>query len=325
MEPKQFQLEGQSLSEIADRVRALYGPDARIVSAERVTVGGVKGFFAKQHYEVTVEESAPTDDAPDGAHGIGDTDLTRRLGIAALLDDADDAEARIQSIPGASVVPDARVSTSSADFAAIMDSLTAATGLGIEMDVDATFRPQASVPVPSVRQPGGAVPTILTGAGDLIVIAGVNDDALSVARSMAATCNGLVRRAGTLSADAAGTVTDRRGALEARAAGVESEAAVFVAWGLPARSQGQRHERIATSIGDLAPDQAWVVVDATRKPADTAGWVTALTSAVQIDALAAIRVAETQSPDTVRLLDIPLGWIDDGPATPAGLGPLPVS
>ena len=322
MEPKQFQLEGQSLSEIADRVRAIYGPDARIISAERVTVGGVKGFFAKQHYEVTVEECAPTD-APDGAHGIGDTDLSRRLGIAALLDDADDAEARIHVISGASAMLDSRVSTSSADFAAIMDGLTAATGLGIEMDVDAVFRPQP--PELSSSQSGGAVPHLLAGAGDLIIIAGVNDDALSVARSMAATCNGLVRCAGTLNADAVGTVTDRRGALEARAAGVESDAAVFVAWGLPVLPRGRRHDRLVTTIGDLGPDQAWVVVDASRKPADTAAWVTVLSSAIQIDALAVVRVAETQSPETVRLLDIPIGWIDDGPATPAGLGLLRVS
>ena len=319
MEPKQFQLEGQSLSEIADRVRTLYGPDARIVSAERVTVGGVKGFFSKQHYEVTVEESAPTDGS-DGAHGIGDTDLTRRLGIAALLDDADDAEALIQEIPSVPGLPDSRLSTSSADFAAIMDNLTTATGLGVELDVDAAFRPQSPAPAPPL--PGGLAPLILTGTGDLILIAGMNDDALSVATAMAATCNGLVKRAGLLSTDSVGSgisVADRRGALAARAAGVENGAAVFIAWGLPALPIGSDRDTFATAVGDLAPDQAWVAVDAGRKPADTAVWVAELAAAVHLDALAAVGVRATQSPETIRLLDVPVGWIDDRPATHASL------
>ncbi|MFT2816606.1 hypothetical protein [Leifsonia sp. A12D58] len=321
MEPKQFQLEGQSLSEIADRVRTLYGPDARIVSAERVTVGGVKGFFSKQHYEVTVEESAPTD-APGGAHGIGDTDLTRRLGIAALLDDADDAEALIQEIPSAQGMPDSRLSTSSADFAAIMDNLTTATGLGVELDVDAAFRSQTPVPAPVQQLSGGHAPLILTGAGDLILIAGMNDDALSVATAMAATCNGLVKRAGVLGTDSVGSgvsLSDRRGALAARAAGVENDAAVFVAWGLPALPIGSGRDGFALAAGDLGADQAWVAVDAGRKPADTAVWVAALAAAVRLDALAAVGVTATQSPETIRLLGVPVGWVDDGPATHASL------
>ncbi|HVC72032.1 MAG TPA: hypothetical protein VNC61_17395, partial [Acidimicrobiales bacterium] len=46
-----------------DRIRRELGPDAKINGAERVRVGGVLGFFAKEHYRVVVE--AP-DVEPDG-------------------------------------------------------------------------------------------------------------------------------------------------------------------------------------------------------------------------------------------------------------------
>ncbi len=37
------------------RVREEMGPDATIVRAERVRTGGIAGFFAREHYELTVE------------------------------------------------------------------------------------------------------------------------------------------------------------------------------------------------------------------------------------------------------------------------------
>ena len=43
------------MPELRERVRAEHGHDARIVHAEQITVGGIRGYFAKRHVEVTVE------------------------------------------------------------------------------------------------------------------------------------------------------------------------------------------------------------------------------------------------------------------------------
>lgn len=59
-----FQLEGASLESIHARAVAEYGRTARIVSAERVTTGGIGRFLAKEHYEAIIE--VPDDHAPDG-------------------------------------------------------------------------------------------------------------------------------------------------------------------------------------------------------------------------------------------------------------------
>ena len=48
-------LEGTDIRALLQQVRDEYGPDARIVHAERIRSGGVGGFFAKQRFEVAVE------------------------------------------------------------------------------------------------------------------------------------------------------------------------------------------------------------------------------------------------------------------------------
>ncbi|MFL4473858.1 hypothetical protein ACIPVK_07670 [Paeniglutamicibacter sp. MACA_103] len=59
-----FQLEGANLVEIHERAIAEFGRHARIVSAERVTVGGIGGFLAKTHLEAIIE--VPDEHAPHG-------------------------------------------------------------------------------------------------------------------------------------------------------------------------------------------------------------------------------------------------------------------
>jgi len=48
-------VEGPDIESLLVRVRDEYGANARIISAERVRVGGFAGFFARQRYEVSVE------------------------------------------------------------------------------------------------------------------------------------------------------------------------------------------------------------------------------------------------------------------------------
>ena len=67
MEPRLIKLSGSSLEELRSRVLAEHGEHARLLEANRVTVGGVGGFLARRHYEVTVQLPPPP--APLSAPG----------------------------------------------------------------------------------------------------------------------------------------------------------------------------------------------------------------------------------------------------------------
>lgn len=315
-------------------MRAEHGGRARVLATERVTVGGIRGFFARQHYEATIEVDdeewtgvpllpaendaepsapavPPVPAAPGrGAHAL--IDLPARVGLAALLDDADGAEAALQREdaprgPGAShppvphppvpptAVPPTPVSTQAPDFAAIMDDLTFTTAPA----------GQAPVPAPPV------VPAVARGAGDLVVVAGLGEAALRVARSMAdAVGAGDVVLAGTLATGSG--VADRRTALAVRAQGVERGEPVVVAFGVTA-GIGIARSAI-TTLTRIDPDQLWLAVDAGRKPDDTARWVTAIASATPVYALAVEGSTATATPATINELAIPVGWLDSAPS-----------
>lgn len=88
--PTHLLLDGDDLRSLMLRVREEMGPEARIVRAERVRTGGVAGFFAKEHYELTVE--VPERGRPNPLlrpAGVATTDLS---GLDALLAAADAAE-----------------------------------------------------------------------------------------------------------------------------------------------------------------------------------------------------------------------------------------
>lgn len=67
MESRRIKLQGPSLEQLKGTVLAEHGEQARLVSAERITVGGIAGFLARRHYEVTVELPPPP--VPLGAPG----------------------------------------------------------------------------------------------------------------------------------------------------------------------------------------------------------------------------------------------------------------
>ena len=50
----QMLLEGPDLDGILREVEANYGREFKVIQAEQVRSGGMGGFFAKQHYEVTI-------------------------------------------------------------------------------------------------------------------------------------------------------------------------------------------------------------------------------------------------------------------------------
>ncbi|MDH6237253.1 hypothetical protein [Cryobacterium sp. CG_9.6] len=306
MEPSRFLLRGDTLKELQDQVRREHGPNARIIQAERVTVGGIRGFFAREHYEATVEVLPPRQRS---AHGFLDTPA--RLGIAALLDDADKAE-----LFGNGILGEPAVSTESVDFAALMDDLTFATAKA-PIPMPGQDHSPAQVRARPRTQPGEA-PAYLTGSGDLVIVIGLTDEAVAVARSLARrTPGGEFRVGGALAEAGVQRVDDRRDALGARARGVELDQAVFVAFGLskPGLPVAVDLAMRAASLASVAAEQVWVVVDAGRKPEDTALWVNAVAESVPIDGILATGRFSTATPESVTELQLPVRWLD--PATSA--------
>ncbi|WP_157156841.1 hypothetical protein [Diaminobutyricimonas sp. LJ205] len=310
MAPRRLQLEGASLEELTDRVFAEHGSAARIVSAEKVTTGGIRGFFAKQHFEVIVELPDP---GRRSAHRQLDT--SARLGIAALLDDADAAEAQLHGD-----APPAAVSTGSPDFARLMDDLT----FTVAPEPAAPAFPgsaEAGLPglgelaaraaaTPALVAPSRPAPALSRRAGDLVLVVGASQDAYTVARSMAAAAGSPQVFVGgsLLGAD---RVEDRRTANAARARGVQGQHSVFVAFGL-GRGGREAHEH-AAALTAVGADQVWVAVDPGRKPEDTAAWVGVVRAAVPVDGIALEGAEGTASPNTVDGLGLPIGWRDGRP------------
>jgi hypothetical protein len=133
-----FRLDKPTLNGLAARVREEYGPDARIVDTEETLSGGFGGFFAKRVIDVTVE--LPDAAGPSEAHAF---DMRKRVGLAALLEDADAQDL----VPPAAAVTAAvspssgpPVSTERGDFASVLGSL--------QEDVARTPPPPAPVPQP---------------------------------------------------------------------------------------------------------------------------------------------------------------------------------
>ena len=281
--PSRYQLEGASLDELNARVLVEHGPLAKVIAVKAVTSGGISGFFASRRYKIEV-------DVPDGTARDAHTfDLPTRAGIARLLDDADTAEAISHY---GDLIP--RLSTHSIDFDSIMADLTYNT---------AAIAPLIDGPT-IFRQ------TPLEAAGDLVVVVGLGDDPLPVARDMSHV-SGLraLSIAGAVTADGYFRVKDRISALAARAAGVREKHSAFIALGIP---RAGLDDDAITALEYLKADQVWVAVDVGRKAEDTARWVRAVQSHVQVDAIAVIGSNTTDTPETVHQLGIQVGWLESG-------------
>ena len=304
VEPNQFLLEGPTLRELQERVVAEHGANATIIAAERVTVGGIRGFFARQHYEITVEVRE-TEPEPRRKSAHANLDMSARLGIAALLDEADEAEAELHP---AQEPP--HLSTASDGFAQLMDELTFATGRSAASDPESNT---AAAEAP----PAVAAPTPLTRPGDLVLIIGLADDPFTIARLMRRVAGaGEVRIGGTLLHEQIERVDDRRSALLARAQGVEIGHSMFIAFGMEPASDVVARAEAITAIG---ADQVWVVVDASRKTEDTLRWVNMVVSVVEVHAVAALGRRFTTSPSSVNDLGLPVEWMDGrAAAAPTG-------
>lgn len=294
--PTRLQLRGETLEGLEWRVFNEYPQGSRIVAAEKVTEGGIAGFLARHFYEVTVE----VPDAPVIAGSVEEAAPSRhsashpvplRSGVAALLADADDAEAAMHATKVPAAVP--AVSTTSRVFDELLEALAA------------TSRDE------SPGEAGRAVPEPLDGPGDVVLVIGLANDALATARSMAAaTTRSVVKTAGSLRVNGIEHIVSRQSLTSVRAAGVIAGEPVFVAFGL-----GPDGSLQAAALTDLPADQVWVVVDATRKSTDTSVWVRKAGWSTTIHALAVVGSQDTLSPHTVNDLDLPIGWVDGRKAT----------
>ncbi|CAI3793006.1 hypothetical protein [Pseudarthrobacter sp. MM222] len=240
--------------------------------------------------------------------------------IAALLEEADAAELNLHR-PGS-----AGVSTESPDFAQLLEQLgaglRAAPVTGREDVPVAPVAPIPASPVPDGRGPAPAppretVPVLLSGVGDLVVLIGLGDDALDAALAMSMAAGGAdVRTAGKLTAYGHLHVDGRQSATAARAHAVLTDQTVLVAFGL-----GKARDTVARlqSVAAISADQLWVVVDAGRKQEDTARWVKVLASQLNVTAVAVVGAEETATPETVRGLGLPVGWVDSDDAAASGI------
>lgn len=287
--PRRILLAGPSLDDLIGTIRREHPPGATIVGAERVTVGGIRGFFARHHYELTVEVPDPD---PRGSHTR--LDLPSRIGIAALLDEAESLDTGpIDHRP-----PTPQLSTSSSDFARLLDDLSLATA-------DPSGAPPA-------RRRSRTIPGLLSGNGDLVAIVGLMGDPLAVASSMVSTVGTARTAIGGKIASEGDRIDTRAQAIEARARGVASGFATYLAFGLG------RGEHVESSVQDLlkvGADEVWLAVDPGRKVDDTARWTHAVMSAMPVDALAVEGRCGTSTPETVTALGRPIGWIDGMPAS----------
>ncbi|MBU1589487.1 MAG: hypothetical protein KKH51_16305 [Actinobacteria bacterium] len=280
-----FRLDPAPLDRVAETVRERYGVAATVVSAEEVRVGGIGGFFARRYLDVTVDVPEPGKPEEWTAH--------RRGAFDDLVERADKADRRELPIDASAVPP---LSTESDAFSGVLE------------DLQRYASPNAPVTTTARRK---ARPVVLLKApGDLVVIAGIGEDAMTVARSLAGERGGAEIVAGGAQHVAAGVprVTDRRTAFSARARGVENGRATIVAYSIePGDARLAAH---AAALAGIRPDQLWLAVDASRKPEDTAAWVNAVCTVMSVQALAVLRTAWTSTPDTVRALGLPEGWSD---------------
>ncbi|NUP74394.1 MAG: hypothetical protein HOQ07_07075 [Sinomonas sp.] len=270
----------------------LYGPEARIVRAERELDGGLGGFLGRRHIEVTVHVPDDGDRAVVAVEPAVPHVLAGRAAIAALLDEADLIEDALRP------TAEPPLSTEAVGFDELLERLRG------EMILEAR------------------IPALLSAPGDLVLVAGLGEAAFGVARSMAADGSRWeLRSAGPESlpglADfghprlGSAPLGVLRDATAARARGVETETAVVVACDLGPVADGLPHLGLAAG---LCADQVWLVVDARHKPDETAEWVSAVKSQVPVDALAVLGARETRTAHSVNELGIPVGWVDGSPA-----------
>jgi hypothetical protein len=171
--PTRVLLEGPAIEPLLAQVRDEYGSKVRIISADKVRSGGVGGFFAKQHYELSVEVPDPTEDRTDMARQTrmatdnGQPTLERLLEQAEAQDRLDEPAPRTVGRPirpagqpafGADEGRQAAFGDTGAAFAELM------AGLDVAGHDGAPAHAAASRPSPGPKDSAPTLPTLPTAA-----------------------------------------------------------------------------------------------------------------------------------------------------------------
>ncbi len=330
-------LEGPDLGELVAHVREQFGHRARIVRAERVRTGGFAGFFAKETFEMTVDVP---DEPERSTQAFAHHPTLRRgaTGMDDLLEAADAADSAAGALTAPPVSSRGDVSTSSQEFAAVLDQVRTLVGLPA---------PDVVVPAPRQAPPTGAVaaraaeaapgsarlraelvrlgvptslldpepvtlaavlgrlpqpPTAPRGTGQVLAVVGEGDGPRVVARTLAVRWR--LPDASVLDVDPSAGVPPL-----VRGDGPPRVVTVTVGTDPHDRAQAAR------VLAALGPDQVWAVLDARTKPADAAAWVAALGAERPVDALAVHGLLDTRAPGTVLEIGLPVAWVDGVPAS----------
>jgi hypothetical protein len=178
--PTRVLLEGPAIEPLLAQVRDEYGSRVRIISADKVRSGGVGGFFAKQHYELSVEvPDESTEDRSDMAQRAKTADnghtLERLLERAESQDRMD--EPKKTASPSFGTASPKKVAPAmfgratradddiAADFGADAGRSAALSDTGaafaeLMAGLDASGHTEIERPTPKVKPPREEVPTV---------------------------------------------------------------------------------------------------------------------------------------------------------------------
>ena len=308
MEPNRYVLKGKSLARLGVQALAEYGPEARIVSAERVTRGGIGGFMAREHFEAVVEVPssvpAPTADPSSEKRDLlpppprPEADSRRRR---RLLEE-EKRQGALNESPQEDLDD---------GFARMMDDLWLASRESPDGPQSAAVLPVTASPPPAPPQDSEAqrsltVPELLRAPGALIVIACLSDAEADALEALA-DGPGLNTIGDPLILAEADYRTKplreaRQALREARARAVAMEVPVIATCTLRFPRAGVRSGVESPVIAEA--DQLWAAVDLRRKTEDTRHWLSVLDQARPIDGLVLTWAEETTSPES----GLELGW-----------------
>ncbi|MFQ4148020.1 hypothetical protein AAGW05_04875 [Arthrobacter sp. LAPM80] len=283
-----------------------YGSRARIVRAERIQTGGLFGMGATTTFEVSVEvDGRPEPDAGAVAGVRPQAPRTARRaaaprgGIGALLAEADNADGPARPRRAVERKP---------DFDAIMGALS-----GLDDDSAAEVPAFAPAPALDTGDMVRVTPRPSQRPGDLVILAGLREQPLHMAWSMAGSFQGgadLLTAGDHRSSSVGHVFLDSVGVKNAQAQAASAGKPLLIAF-----SFGQRGSSNLSVLASVRPDQLWLVVDAAHKPDDTASWVRRACRYAVPDALAVVGATDTATPETVNELLIPVGWVDGRQST----------
>ncbi|WP_307798234.1 hypothetical protein [Actinoplanes flavus] len=127
-------LEGPAIEPLLAQIRDEYGSGVRIISADKVRSGGIGGFFAKQHFELSVEVPDPNEDSEDMAQQTaadsGTPSFERLLEQAEAQDRVNTERAAVADRPARQEGRQAGMGDTGAAFAELMAGLDVAGHLG---------------------------------------------------------------------------------------------------------------------------------------------------------------------------------------------------